>query len=304
MKRDTIFYRIFQQSPILLFDLMPLLPENSLRYTFESVEVKEASFRIDGVLTPPDPSGDVFFTEIQMQPDPLLYERMFAEIGNYVYRRTELFASWRSVAIYPSRTTEQSFYRTYSRKLTETSQFIRAVLLSNPTTKVPPELFASGRIVPIYLDELGEIEQLPIGLGLMVLTTLEDDRAISEAKEMLNRSSRSVNINAIIEIVSTIMVYKFTELSREEIDAMLGFKTDELKQTRVYREALEEGREEGREEERREIVFMLLNHKFGRLSSDKQAQIQALDFDRLQALSRSVLGFTDVKDLDNWFDVT
>jgi len=108
MKRDTIFYRIFQQSPLLLFDLMSLLPENSLRYTFESVEVKEASFRIDGVLTPPDPSGDVFFTEIQMQPDPLLYERMFAEIGNYVYRRTELFASWRSVAICPSRTTEQS----------------------------------------------------------------------------------------------------------------------------------------------------------------------------------------------------
>ena len=276
MKRDTIFYRIFQQSPILLFDLMPLLPENSLRYTFESVEVKEASFRIDGVLTPPDPSGDVFFTEIQMQPDPLLYERMFAEIGNYVYRRTELFASWRSVAIYPSRTTEQS------------------------TTKVPLELFASGRIVPIYLDELGEIEQLPIGLGLMVLTTLEGDRAISEAKEMLNRSSRSVNVNAIIEMVSTIMVYKFTELSREEIDAMLGFKTDELKQTRVYREA----RQEGREEDRREIVFMLLNHKFGELSLENQTKVQALDFDRLQALSQAVLGFTDIKDLENWFLVT
>ena len=157
MKRDTIFYRIFQQSPILLFDLMPLLPENSIRYTFESVEVKEASFRIDGILTPPNPSGDVFFTEIQMQPDPLLYERMFAEISNYVYRRTELFANWQAVAIYPSRTVEQS------------------------TTKVPPELFVSGRIVPVYLDELGEIEELPIGLGLMVLTTLEGDRAIAEA---------------------------------------------------------------------------------------------------------------------------
>jgi predicted transposase/invertase (TIGR01784 family) len=120
MKRDTIFYQIFQQFPILLFDLLPSLPGNSLRYTFESVEVKEASFRIDGVLTPPDPSGDVFFTEIQIQSDQLLYERMFAEISNYVYRRTELFANWQAVAIYPSRTIEQS------------------------TTKVPPELFASG----------------------------------------------------------------------------------------------------------------------------------------------------------------
>ncbi|MCY7408134.1 MAG: Rpn family recombination-promoting nuclease/putative transposase [Alkalinema sp. CAN_BIN05] len=277
MKRDTIFYRIFQQSPILLFDLMPLLPENSLRYTFESVEVKEASFRIDGVLTPPDPNSDVFFTEIQMQLDPLLYERMFAEIGNYVYRRTELFANWRSVAIYPSRTIEQS------------------------TTKVPPELFASGRIVPVYLDELGEIEQLPIGLGLMVLTTLDGDHAISEAKGMLRRSSQSINVNGIIEIVSTIMVYKFTELSREEVDAMLGFKTDELKQTRVYRDARQEGRNEGRDEGRREIIFMLLNHKFGELSPKNQAQVQALDPDRLQALSKALFGFSDVRDLEKWF---
>ena len=277
MKRDTIFYQIFQQSPILLFDLLPSLPGNSLRYTFESVEVKEASFRIDGVLTPPDPSGDVFFTEIQIQSDQLLYERMLAEISNYVYRRTELFANWQAVAIYPSRTIEQS------------------------TTKVPPELFASGRIIPVYLDELGEIEQLPTGLGLMVLTTLEGNRAISEAKGMLERSSRSDNWNAIIDMISTIMVYKFTELSREEVDAMLGFKTDELKQTRVYREAREEGREEGREEERRELVFMLLSYKFGELSVKNQAQVQALEFDRLQALSKALLGFTDIAELENWF---
>ena len=273
MKRDTIFYRIFQQSPVLLFDLMPFLPENSLRYTFESVEVKEASFRIDGVLTPPDPSGDVFFTEIQMQPDPLLYERVFAEIGNYVYRRTELFADWRSVVIYPSRSVEQS------------------------TTKVPSELFASGRILPVYLDELGEIEQLPVGLGLMVLTTLEGDRSIAEAKRLLERFSRSVDMNGILEIVSTIMVYKFTELSREEVDAMLGYKIDELKQTRVYRDARQEGRDEGR----REIVFMLLNHKFGELSLENQAKVQALDFDRLQSLSKALLGFDNLTDLENWF---
>ena len=277
MKRDTIFYQIFQQSPILLFDLLPSLPRNSLRYTFESVEVKEASFRIDGVLTPPDPSGDVFFTEIQIQSDPLLYERMLAEISNYVYRQTELFANWQAVAIYPSRTIEQS------------------------TTKVPLELFTSGRIIPVYLDELGEIEQLPTGLGLMVLTTLEGNRAISEAKAMLERSSRSDNWNAIIDMISTIMVYKFTELSREEVDAMLGFKTDELKQTRVYRDAREEGREEGREEERREIIFMLLSYKFGELSVKNQAQVQALQFDRLQALSKALLGFTDITELENWF---
>ncbi len=44
------------------------------------------------------------------------------------------------------------------------------------------EFLASGRIVRVYLDELGEIEALPIGVGLMVLTTLEGDTAKTEAR--------------------------------------------------------------------------------------------------------------------------
>ena len=40
--------------------------------------------------------------------------------------------------------------------------------------------------------------------------------------------------------------YKLPQRSRKEIEAMFGLS--ELKQTRVYQEALEEGREEGREE--------------------------------------------------------
>ena len=47
----------------------------------------------------------------------------------------------------------------------------------------------------------------------------------------------------IIELVETVLIYKFPELSRQEIEQMLGL--NELKQTRVYQEALEEGRLEG-----------------------------------------------------------
>ena len=165
------------------------------------------------------------------------------------------------------------------------------------TTKVPSELFASSRILPVYLDELGEIEQLSLGLGLMVLTTLEGDRSIYEAKRLLERSSRSVDMNGILELVSTIMVYEFTELSREEVDALLGYKIDEFKQTRVYQDTRQEGLDEGR----REIVLMLLNQKFGELSLENQAKVQALDFDRLKSLSTALLGFNNLMDLENWF---
>jgi predicted transposase/invertase (TIGR01784 family) len=76
MRRDTIFYQIFQQFPTLLFDLLSNPPSNAAGYTFDSVEVKETSFRIDGVFLPPNNSGLVYFCEVQFQPDELLYERM------------------------------------------------------------------------------------------------------------------------------------------------------------------------------------------------------------------------------------
>jgi predicted transposase/invertase (TIGR01784 family) len=80
MRRDTIFYQLFRQSPTLLFDLISQPPEDAELYTFDSVEVKETSFRMDGVFVPPNPSGTVYFSEVQFQLDELLYERMFSEI--------------------------------------------------------------------------------------------------------------------------------------------------------------------------------------------------------------------------------
>lgn len=55
--------------------------------------------------------------------------------------------------------------------------------------------------------------------------------------------------NEILDIITTIAVYKFSLLSREEVEAMLGLT---LEQTRVYQEAKAEGREQGREQGREE----------------------------------------------------
>jgi predicted transposase YdaD len=57
MRRDTIFYQLFVQSPALLFDLIPNPPADPTGYTFDSIEVKETSFRIDGVFLPLDNSS-------------------------------------------------------------------------------------------------------------------------------------------------------------------------------------------------------------------------------------------------------
>jgi predicted transposase YdaD len=58
-----------------------------------------------------------------------------------------------------------------------------------------------------------------------------------------SQSQPDADLERIIELIEAAMVYKFPILSREEIEQM--FSLSELKQTRVYQEALEEGRQEG-----------------------------------------------------------
>jgi predicted transposase YdaD len=79
MRRDSIFYKLFQQSPTLLFELVTNPPRNSDRYRFDSVAVKEPKFEIDGVFLPPETEGKgiVYFCEVQFQKDELLYERLY-----------------------------------------------------------------------------------------------------------------------------------------------------------------------------------------------------------------------------------
>jgi predicted transposase/invertase (TIGR01784 family) len=263
MRRDTIFYQLFRQSPTLLFDLISQPPEDAKLYTFDSVEVKETSFRMDGVFLPPTPFGIVYFCEVQFQLDKLLYERMLSEIAIYTYRHRSLFSDWRAIAIYPSRSLEQS-----------NRNFV-------------VEMLASGRITPIYLDELGTVGELPIGLGLMVLTTLEGNEAKVEALRLIERDREN---KAIINLVSTIIVYKFGTLSRDEIDLMLGI---ELQQTRVYQDA--------KAEEAISLVLRLLTRKVGIITPQIQTRISALKIDRVESLGEALLDFTSMADLEAWF---
>lgn len=108
MKRDTLFYSFFQRSPKLLFELLPNPPADADAYRFESVDIKEPKFGIDGVFLPPDGKpGTVYFCEIQMQKIDYLYERLFAESALYFYRNRPRFNDWQAAVIYPSRSIEQ-----------------------------------------------------------------------------------------------------------------------------------------------------------------------------------------------------
>jgi predicted transposase YdaD len=151
--------------------------------------------------------------------------------------------------------------------------------------------------VRVYLDELGAIERLPIGVGLMVLTTLEGDAAKTEARSAIERSGGD---RAIIEMIAKIVVYKFNSLSRDEVNVMLGI---ELQQTRVYQEAKAEGKAEEREiglQRERALVLKQLNRKLGNLSTQLQSEVSALSIDNIESLGEALLDFNSIADLESW----
>jgi predicted transposase/invertase (TIGR01784 family) len=278
MRRDSIFFKLFQQFPPLLFQLIPNPPTNPDNYRFDSVAVKEPKFEIDGVFLPATAEGTVYFCEVQFQKDEQLYERTFAESLLYFYRNRTRFSDWQIVIIYPSRSTEQSNFQPYH------------------------DLLSSDRVHRIYLNELGNIRTLPIWVALMVLTTLDESQAPAEARHLLQRNiiERSPN-QAIIELVTTIMVYKFEQLSQQEVEIMLGIT---LQETRVYRdikeEWLEHGLEQGREEEAVNLVIRQLTKRFGEISQEICKSISSLPLPILEDLSEALLDFTSLTDLQTW----
>ena len=91
VKTDSLFYLLFQLAPPLFFDLIGA-PGQGQGYRFESVEVKEAAFRIDGVFLPPEGATDqpVYFVEVQFQRDRQIYRRLFAEIFLFLQKHPQV----------------------------------------------------------------------------------------------------------------------------------------------------------------------------------------------------------------------
>ncbi|MDZ7960121.1 MAG: Rpn family recombination-promoting nuclease/putative transposase [Aulosira sp. DedQUE10] len=280
MRRDSIFYKLFKQFPGLLFELVDLPPPDAAGYQFESVEVKETAFRIDGVFLPPANSSSkvVFFAEVQFQKDEDLYHRFFSELFLFLYRHAIRYDDWFGVIIFPSRSLEP------------TNSTIHRALLE------------SGQVLRVYLDELGDLRQQPLAIGLMLLTNITSETETVSAGRYLLEQAQQQSEQAIIDLVTVILLYKFSTLSREEIEAMLGLNLEE--EPRAIREAKEQGREEGREtgreQEARSLILRLLNRRLVNIPDALLSQVQVLSLEQLEELGEALLDFSTLADLEGW----
>ncbi len=99
-----------------------------------------------------------------------------------------------------------------------------------------------------------------------------------------------------MEMLATIIVYKFTNLSRREVEQMLGIT---LQETRVYQEAKEEGKQEGRQEGlqegERSLISLLLQQKVGQLPQSIHDRISLLSIQQLESLAIALLNFGSIR---------
>jgi predicted transposase/invertase (TIGR01784 family) len=249
MKTDTLFYEIFQTQPRLLFELLGQEGAEIDHYDFRSIELKQTAYRIDGLLIPKRDrlNTPVYFSEIQFQKDVQIYHRFFAEIFTYLKQYPETL-DWHGILIFPRRSLlpPQKYWHLYRSQ------------------------FQGGQVSCVYLEDLADRPNLPIGLEIIQLVIEPKRRAKGFARQVIERVQREESGDLprekLLDLIETILLYKFGTLSIQELEAMFGLS--ELKKTRVY----QEGREEGREE----TIAALLQRRFDRLDPALQSTVPKL----------------------------
>jgi predicted transposase/invertase (TIGR01784 family) len=266
----------------LALQLAGIPADQAQGYAFRAEEVKQTAFRLDGLLIPPPdaPEAPLLFLEAQAQPDEAFYGRFFAEMFLYLHRRAPR-QPWRALVLYPRRATERLDAR-YA------------------------EMLALPWVRRIYLEDLAAIPDLGFGLQLLSLL-VEDPTAVASHAQRLAQQTRAQAIPLpllpleCLDLLETLLVYRLPQLTRQEIQTMLGFTHAELKQSRFYQEVTAESRQEGRLEESVTLTLRLLKRRLGSsLSALHQQHVRQLSLEQTEALAEAVFDFQTAADLTAW----
>ena len=229
MKTDTIFYTLLQTLPSVLFEILQQSPNQALHYEFSSVEIKELARRIDGLFIPkPEyPQDPIYFVEVQYQNDDNLYWRLITEAFVYLnlYRPDK---TWKAVVLWAKRSLDPGIPIAYQTSLSD------------------------GQIQVIYLDELTDTSS-SIGLGIIGLVVAPEDEAVEVARNLIGQVQQAdvSNRRQLLELVERMLVYKFSNKSRQELEAMFGLT--EWRKTKFYQEVREEVEQELKQEVEQEV---------------------------------------------------
>jgi predicted transposase/invertase (TIGR01784 family) len=149
---------------------------------------------------------------------------------------------------------------------------------AEPSPQPPYEdLLASPRVHRIYLDELTTVGAAAPGLTLLQLVTAPKQETPEMVARLLDRAeqeSDSERADVIVELVEELLMRRFTQLNREEVRRM--FQLHDLRKSRVWQEAHEEGMEKGMEKGRVEGM------EIGRAEGMKKGRAEGMEKGKIQ----------------------
>ncbi len=201
MRTDKLIYSIFQESPETALTLLGYNEALSQHYAFQSFEVKEISYRIDGVLLPDSPDLPVIIVEVQFQPDDFIYERILSE--TLIFRaQNRQFPQTQMVVMFASRNLD------------------RGAGMFEP-------LVTSGAIRPIYLNEVLNEETRNLGQMLLQLmvkkSSLADDLVVAKSfKQILDQPEIPYTRKRFfLNLLINVFLEKHEPLTYKELEAMI-----------------------------------------------------------------------------------
>lgn len=167
MKTDTLFYDLVREFPQLFFQLIGKPEVNANIYTFTAQEVKEQSFRLDGLLSTVTGSENepLYLVEFQTYKDDDFYERIFGELFVYFRQYRPPNPQWYLIVIYDRRRNE-----------------------------VPPhpryQTLVENHLIRIYLKELPDDESLASGIAKLFVETRRKTSTL--AQQLISKATEEI----------------------------------------------------------------------------------------------------------------
>jgi predicted transposase/invertase (TIGR01784 family) len=262
MITDPIFYRLFETSPETFFLVLgmsvDLAKEMAARYQYEALEFKETAHRVDGIFRPKEPGLPLYFVEVQFYRLPSVFADVLVKAYTYL-KQHDPGQAFYGVVLFASRALEPEELAPYQ------------------------PLLDTGLLRRYYLDEMPEMAGAPLGMSILYLIRQTESQAAVTARALVARCKKEIEDaklqTKLVEFIETVIFYKLPRLSREEIQAML--QVSDLRQTRIYQEAKEEGLQEGIEKERQrnfqEKLRSIAKLAARKMSADDIADLLGLD---------------------------
>jgi predicted transposase YdaD len=108
----------------------------------------------------------------------------------------------------------------------------------------------------------------------------------------------------LVELESLLGFFASFVLDTELVQQIMRWDVTVLRESPWYLEIQQEseqvGEQRGRTEGEKSLILRLLSRRVGTLPTNVEAQVQALDLPKLEALGEALLDFSELNDLVNW----